>query len=338
MNNQSIYCAGGTGEGFSNARAVFQPLNNQVEYCTGGDDDGQSLAWPALTTYNNQGLYCSGGRAEGADLFHLEMVTLNNYIACCLGGIQDGAASFSIFNSINEHLPYCSGGTADGWSSAFIQGWMFTHDYCLGGSGDGWNPYSTGTLTFNNQAIYSVSGPGDGWHCSLSVMSSMNTQDLYCKAGNKDGYDCLSFIGSLQSGFLYCTGGSGDGFQGGTSSLHYLGYGIWTGAASNIWTMPTNWKYNTVPDSLTGVVIRAGASFYPLLNQTLSVGATPGSLQCKRLDIMNGGQLTSKADVVVNGTFNVKGILTFVNDNNNSFSILQAGALKIQNGGVMNVE
>jgi hypothetical protein len=215
---------------------------------------------------------------------------------------------------------------------------MYAYDFSQGGSGDGWGKNTTGTSTMNDQTLYSISGSGDGWYYGTSGMTTPNIQELYCYSGTGDGHNGSAFYGTFQTGFIYCLGGAGDGFRNDTSSMHYLGYGIWTGGASDRWTMATNWKYNTLPDSSTLVLIPGGVPFYPLLNQSLSVSSPAGNYKCKRLDIMSGGQLTAKKNVIVNGTLNVKGILNFMSDPGNTIVILQSGTLKVQSGGQVNIE
>lgn len=288
---------------------AIEPVNGQFY---GGDHDGFTIAIKDPGSFADQMIYCGGGNADGAQALCTFYVTLNDQASYCLGGSYDGASSCFLSGNFYHPNVFFNGGAHDGWSSIYYDGVMFPKRYCYGGN-------------------------GDGWDAALTGMSTINQQGFYCSAGEGDGFDHLIFAGNIQPLF-YCLGGIGDGFQTDTSGLQMLGYGIWTGAASTLWTMETNWKNNLVPIISTNVLILPGAPFYPRLYNSLSIGSTLGIFQCNRLDILSGAEMTIRDQLLLNGVMVVSGTLYFEKTSDNNFSIISHGRLIIENAGEITIE
>jgi len=271
------------------------------------------LSGSGPVTLNDQSFYCTGGEADGVSSAKTDSCTINDQDFYCKGGIKDGFSNGLFAGYFFNPVEYYNGGTADGWASGTTQGTMFPSVYSLGGTGDGWAAFSSG-------------------------ISPLNLQDFYCSAGAGDGFAARSFSGYLYITFAGFSGGAGDGFQADVSGIQNLGYGIWTGTSSPLWSSAHNWKYNIQPDSATLVVIPAGALYYPQLNDSFAINSTTGTIRCKRLDIFSGGQMTVQGSITVNGTMNIGGLFTFLKNTSNTFHVLPSGNIVIKSGGEMRIE
>ena len=310
--DQSFYCDGGNQDGFDMFLLSTGSINNQSIYCYGGNNDGFSFSSIVMTVYIDQQFYCSGGNGDGFDLFPVLFSPFNSQYLYCTGGSQDGFDFYDLSGNFYQPEICYNGGNDDGWSSYPLLSEMFARDYCFGGNYDGFDMHLTG-------------------------MVNINPQGFYCSGGNDDGFDGFVFTSNIQP-LIYCLGGNNDGFHFDTTGVQALGYGIWNGGSSNLWTMAANWRNNTVPDSSIRVTIPAGTPFYPLLHQHLSIGSNEGTYQCRRMDILNGGQLITNNNLTVDGLLIVGGTLTFYHRFNNLLQINQNGTLVIKPGGALILE
>jgi hypothetical protein len=287
----------------------INPIQGQF---IGGIRDGFGDHSSGLFGMQQQPVYCSGGNGDGHHLFTSGLVTLNSQALYCKGGLQDGISSSS-FSGFLYRVTYCFiGGIKDGWSLSVFQGSMYSLNYFLGGQDDGSNSGSSELLTINIQDFYCTSGPADGFSRGY-------------RSGNMQAWN-------------YCLGGTRDGYHAGESGILDLGYGIWTGAHSNAWNHPLNWKHNTIPSVDMNAFIPSGTSYYPLLMGSLSINSSQGTNQCKRLDIDTGGQITIRNQLTVNGPLKVSGLLHYLKTTDSNFTILPGGSVTVNTGGVISIE
>lgn len=73
--------------------------------------------------------------------------------------------------------------------------------------------------------------------------------------------------------------------------------GLWTGKKSSDWNDKANWDDHKIPDLSTDVTIPNNCPYYPVLDESLSIGSTDGSNQCNRLTLQTGSTITTQANV-----------------------------------------
>ncbi|KPA10063.1 conserved hypothetical protein, secreted [Candidatus Magnetomorum sp. HK-1] len=109
--------------------------------------------------------------------------------------------------------------------------------------------------------------------------------------------------------------------------------GQWTGAVSDQWTDPGNWSDHEVPDYSIDVLIAGNLNQYPVLDEPLYIYKNAGNLQCKSLKIEQPAILTSKSQVYVYSSVQIKGGSLLLETNaENAIQIGDGGSIKLLGG------
>ncbi|MBF0453122.1 MAG: hypothetical protein HQK75_20645, partial [Candidatus Magnetomorum sp.] len=82
---------------------------------------------------------------------------------------------------------------------------------------------------------------------------------------------------------------------------------IWTGNVSTDWDNPKNWDLNIIPNDIVEVTIPGGLTRYPDIDDSLSINSEEGTFQCRRLNIMDGAQLTTRGSIINHGNILMHG-------------------------------
>lgn len=279
----------------------------------GGSDDGSVIIACARTPLNDQEFYCTGGMDDGFALAASGTVTLNDQTLYCYGGSGDGTESGSIAGFFFNPVLYFAGGIDDGAGSLY-----------------------SGNAQIGDLFVYSSGGEGDGSH-ELGYYGAI-CYPVSWLGGIADGF---SVLGSGATGIgpsLHCNGGCDDGASGLLMPASFFGRGIWLGAVSSAWAIPANWSFDYVPDLSVNVLIPAGKPHYPLILQgNLSVNSSAAGNYCKSLVIQQGGTLTNKSWLYVDGEVSIYGLYMADDPNNRMVVVNPGGNLHLFDPGIMRI-
>lgn len=184
---------GGDGEGFSLAGMGEDDINNQVLYCHGGTGEGFHQSGSGY--YSPAELYCTGGDNDGSA--HISTVSLQ--IAepvYCLGGENDGFKYLPVESYLFNVLPVFSGGIEDGHTTIGTETGYFSPPsvFLTGGDGQGFDLNSV-QGSFYDQIIFRG---GDNEGFTLNDFSGgLSGLYFYCLGGSEEGFAGLGVTPSL---------------------------------------------------------------------------------------------------------------------------------------------
>lgn len=299
----------------------------------GGNEDGFSNLKLAGVVLNNQTLYCSGGAEDGFFMAEYTGYAYDPDFAFN-GGSNDGQSMAKMLPAgpINNQQIYCSSGNEDGFDFEDFSGNAFPVSIAVsGGTGDGFTTTLLSSV-INNQAFYCSSGNDDGF--SWAEFEGFGYVPLAYKGGHSDGFSFLK-LSSFMFEMNMFAGGNGDGGNNDLLIDQYLGYGIWKGITNQDWDEASNWAYNTIPGATNTVTIPSSCTYYPLLDDRLSINGIVTAFRAKRLDIMSGATITTQDLVYIAGELNVWGTFNSESSSDRLVRIYNGGSVKIDSSGSM---
>jgi PKD repeat protein len=108
--------------------------------------------------------------------------------------------------------------------------------------------------------------------------------------------------------------------------------GRWIGLKNTKWDEPSNWADHKVPTMNTPVSIDSGCTYYPILDQSLSINSDKGVYKCRSISLSSDITFTTNANVYCYSLINIQQASWIHSGNTiDSFQIDAGGKLTLNN-------